>query len=99
VNELDFTTRFYRTWRGFGVGSRVPFGPCHHTRAATCEHRWHDFVWNAWPTDRPCSGWVKVGWGAQSLPATSANFLKHWVFIYVRHGRVGMIFMAERFVD
>ena len=39
------------------------------------------------------------GDSAQSLPATAANFGKHWVFLYVRHGRVTRIFMAQKFVD
>lgn len=99
VNELDFTTRFYRTWDGFGVGSRIPLGPCHRTATAPCEHRWHGFVWNAWARDKPCSCWVKVGNGTRSLPATSANFLKPWVLIYVSHGRVTRIYLAQKFVD
>ena len=99
VDELGFTTRFYRTWRGFGVGSRIPLGRCHRTKTTACEHRWHGFVWNAWVREKPCSCWVKVGNGKRSLPATTANFLKHWVFIDVRHGRVTRIFMAQRFVD
>ena len=99
VNELDFTTRFYRTWDGFGVGSRIPLGPCHRTATSSCEHCWHGFVWNAWARDKPYSGWVKVGDGKRSLPVRAANFQKHWVFLYVRHGRVTRIFMARRFVD
>jgi hypothetical protein len=99
VNELDFTTRFYRTWDGFGVGSRIPLGPCHRTATASCEHRWQGFVWNAWVRDKPCSCWVKVGDGKRSLPATPANFLKHWVFVYVRHGRVTRFHLAQKFVD
>jgi hypothetical protein len=99
VNELDFTTRFYRRWDGFGVGSRIPLGPCHRTATASCEHRWHGFVWNAWVTDKPCSCWVKVGNGKRSLPATTANFLKPWVFIYVRHGRVTRFHLAQKFID
>ena len=99
VNELDFTTRFYRTWDGFGVGSRIPLGPCHRTATASCEHRWHGFVWNAWVRDKPCSCWVKVGDGKRSLPATGANFLTHWVFIDVRHGRVTRFHLAQKFVD
>jgi hypothetical protein len=99
VNELDFTTRFYRTLDGFGVGSRIRLGPCHRTATASCEHRWHGFVWNASVKDKPCSCWVKVGNGKRSLPATAANFLKPWVFIYVRHGRVTQFYLAQKFVD
>ena len=99
MNEIAFTTRFYRTWDGFGVGSRIPLGPCHRTATSTCEHRWHGFVWNAVVKAKPCSCWVKVGDGRGSLPATGANFLKHWVFLDVRHGRVARIFMAQKYVD
>ena len=55
VNELDFTTRFHRTWFGFGVGSSIPLGPCHRTATASCEHRWHGFVWNAWVGTSPAA--------------------------------------------
>jgi len=99
VNEIAFTTPYYRTLYGFGVGSRIPLGPCHRTAAKTCEHRWNGFIWNAWVREKPCSCWVKVGDGTRSLPATAANFLKHWTFLDVRHGRVTRIFMSQRFVD
>jgi hypothetical protein len=99
VNELAFATPYYVTWDGFSVGSRIPLGPCHRAARTSCEHRWRGFVWNAWVKDKPCSCWVKVGDGARSLPATGANFLKHWVFLYVRHGRVTRILMSRRFVD
>ena len=42
---------------------------------------------------------MKVGDRRRSLPAIAANFQKHWVFLYVRHGRVTRIFMAQKFVD
>lgn len=99
VNRVDFSTPFYRTEDGFGVGSRIPLGPCHRKATSACEHRWRGFVWNAWVRERPCSCWVKVGDGAESLPVTAANFLKHWVFLYVRGGRVTRIVMVQRFVD
>lgn len=99
VNELDFTTRYYRTKSGFGVGSAIPLGPCHRTSTNRCEHRWHGFVWNAWVRDKPCSCWVKVGLGPRSLPATTANFLKPWFFIYTRPGRVTRFHFALKFVD
>jgi hypothetical protein len=99
VNELDFTTRYYRTKGGFGVGSVIPFGPCYRTVTNRCEHRWHGFVWNAWVKENPCHCWVKVGLGAQSLPATVANFLKPWFFIYISRGRVSEFYFALKFVD
>ena len=99
VNELDFTTRYYRTKSGFGVGSRIPLGPCHRTATNRCEHRWHGFVWNAWVREKPCNCWVKVGLGARSLPATAANFRKPWFFIYTSGGRVIHFHFALKFVD
>jgi len=99
VNELDFTTRYYRTASGFGVGSTIPFGPCHRTPTNPCEHRWHGFVWNAWVKDKPCQCWVKVGLGARSLPATVKNFLKPWTVISVRGGRVSEFYLVWKFVD
>jgi hypothetical protein len=99
VNDLGWTTRFYRTSEGFGVGSRIPLGPCHRTATAPCERRWHGFVWNALVRDKPCSCWVKVGYGKRSLPATGANFLKPWTLIYVRHGRVTRFHLSRKFVD
>src|SRR4051794_4757262 len=29
VTTIWFSTRYYRTKNGFGVGSRIPLGPCH----------------------------------------------------------------------
>jgi len=88
VVSLWFSTPYYRTKSGFGVGSRIP-----------PDHRWHGFVWNAWVREKPCSCWVKVGLGRRSLPATAKNFLKPWFFINVRHGRVTSFYWALRFVD
>lgn len=99
VNEIDFTTRYYRTKNGLGVGSRIPLGPCHRTRSNHCEHRWHGFVWNAWSRENPCRCWVKVGLGRRSLPATAANFGKPWFFIYARGGRATRFHFALKFVD
>jgi hypothetical protein len=99
VNEINFTTRYYRTDSRFGVGSTIPLGPCHKTATNVCEHRWHGFVWNAWVREKPCTCWVKVGLGAGSLPATTANFSRAWFFIYMRHGRVTSFHFALKFVD
>jgi hypothetical protein len=88
VSEIRFTTPYYRTKRGFGVGSRIPPGKY-----------WHGFVWNAWRREKPCSCWIKVGRGPRSLPATARNFLKPWFFIDVRHGRVSAFYFALKFVD
>lgn len=99
VNELEFTTRYYRTTGGFGVGSPIPLGPCHRTRTNRCERRWRGFVWNAWNRDKPCSCWVKVGTRPQSLPATVANFGKPWFFIYAHDDRASRFHFALRFVD
>lgn len=99
VNEIEFTTPYYRTTTGFGIGSRVPLGRCHRTAAGRCDYRWHGFVRNAWGREEPCHCWVKVGRGARSLPATVDNFLKPWTFIFTRHGRVTEIYFALKFVD
>jgi hypothetical protein len=99
VSTIWFSTPYYRTNAGLGVGSRIPLGPCHRTRGSRCEHRWHGFVWNAWGREKPCRCWVKVGRGPRSLPATTRNFLKPWTFIDVRDGRVSAFYFASRFVD
>jgi hypothetical protein len=88
VGELGFSTPYYRTRSGFGVGSTMP-------KART----WHGFVYNAWNRGKPCECWVKVGLGARSLPATTANFLKPWFFIYTKHRHVTSFYFALRFVD
>ena len=99
VSEIRFSTPYYRTKSGFGVGSRIPLGPCHRTGTDRCEHRWHGFVWNLRLREKPCSCWVKVGRGRRSLPATTRNFLKPWFFIHLRRGRVSRFYFALKFVD
>jgi hypothetical protein len=99
VTAIWFSTRYYRTKSGFGVGSTVPLGPCHRTRTSQCEHRWHGFIWNAWIREKPCSCWVKVGLEPRSQPVKVKNFLKPWFFIDVRRGRVSSFYFASRFVD
>jgi hypothetical protein len=99
VADFAFTTPYYRTRDGFGVGSAIPLGPCHRTGTDHCEHRWHGFVWNAWVRDKPCNCWVKVGLGAHSLHATTENFLKPWFFIYTQDGRATSFRFALKFVD
>ena len=99
VGELGFSTPYYRTKSGFGVGSRIPLGPCHRTATRRCEHRWHGFVFAAFSKERPCNCWTKVGLGAHSLPVTGRNFGKPWFFIYVRHGRVARFYFALKFID
>jgi hypothetical protein len=50
VGTLGVASRYYRTTRGFGVGSKIPLGPCHKPRivpASRREYRWHGFVYNA----------------------------------------------------
>lgn len=99
VEEISFSTPYYRTKNGFGVGSTIPLGPCHRTARYRCEHRWHGFVWNEWNRDKPCACWTKAGLGEQSLPLTTTNFLKPWFSIYMRHGRVNGFYFALKFVD
>jgi hypothetical protein len=99
VEEINFGVRYYRTKSGFGVGSKIPLGPCHKTATYPCEHRWHGFVWNEWVREKPCGCWTKVGLARRSLPVTIDNFLKPWFFIYIKHGRVDGFRFASRFVD
>lgn len=99
VGELDFTTPYYRTKGGFGVGSTIPLGPYHTTSTNPCEHRWHGFIFGPRLREQPCSCWVKVGQGAASLPVTGKNFTKPWFFIYTRNGRVTRFYWALRYVD
>jgi hypothetical protein len=99
VEEISFSTPYYRTKNGLGVGSAIPLGPCHRTAKSRCEHRWHGFVWNEWNRDKPCGCWTKVGLGARSLPLTTANFLKPWFFINMRHGHIHSFYFALKFVD
>jgi hypothetical protein len=99
VGEIGFDTPYYRTKSGFGVGSRIPLGACHRTTTMTCEHRWHDFVYNAWNKGTPCQCWVKIGMGARSLPVTGRNFDNPWFFIYMKHGRATSFYLALKFVD
>jgi hypothetical protein len=37
---IETTSRYYRTPRGIGVGTRIPLGPCHRSRFGSCEYRW-----------------------------------------------------------
>jgi hypothetical protein len=99
VGELAFVTPYYRTVDGFGVGSRIPLGPCHKTATNPCQHRWRGFIYNVRFKEDPCNCWVKVGLGPRSLPPTVANFFKPWFIIYLRHGRVDGFYFALKYVD
>ncbi len=99
VGELAFTTPYYRTSSGFGVGSRIPLGPCHMTATSRCEHRWRGFIYNPRLRENRCVCWVKVGSGVHSLAPTGANYTKPWYFIYLRHGRVSGFYFALRYID
>jgi hypothetical protein len=94
VERIDFGTRYYRTKGGFGVGSRIPFGPCVRTFTHRCGHRWHGFVWNEFNHDEPCGCWLKVGRGNRSLPPGPGP----WTLIWVRHGRVTGFTFSTTFV-
>jgi hypothetical protein len=99
VGEIGFTTPYYRTRSGFGVGSTIPVGPCYRTATRSCEHRWRGFVYNEWNKGSPCSCWVKVGTGPQSLAVSTRNFDKPWFFIYTKHGRATYFYFALKYVD
>ena len=99
VNDIGFSSPYYRTKTGFGVGSEIPFGPCVKTWTHRCGHRWHGFVWNEDYKERVCGCWAKVGSGRRSLRPTGANFLRRWILVYVRHGRVTSVYLSLHFVD
>lgn len=99
VGEIGFATRYYRTRSGFGVGSRIPLGPCHRTATSRCEHRWRGFVYNPTLREQPCSCWVKVGRGRRGRSIDSRNFGKPWFFIYLDRGRVAGFFFSLRYID
>jgi hypothetical protein len=99
VRAIYFSTPYYRTKSGIGVGSSLPLGPCHRTAQSRCRHLWHGFVWNAWSKEKPCSCWTKVGLGRRSLPATVDNYLKPWFIISVRRGRVTAFYFDLKYVD
>jgi hypothetical protein len=94
VERIDFSTRYYRTQGGFGVGSRIPLGPCVRTFTHTCGHRWHGFVWNEYDHDMPCGCWIKVGYGKRSLPPGP----EPWTVIWVRHGRVAGFTLSTTYI-
>jgi hypothetical protein len=99
VNWIYFTTRYYKTKDGFGIGSKIPLGACVKTWTHTCGHRWHGFVWNEVYKDQVCGCWAKVGTGATSLRPSVSTFGKPWVILYVRHGRVSAILLSSKYVD
>jgi hypothetical protein len=100
VGRIGFGIPYYRTSTGFGVGSRIPLGRCHRVATEPCEHRWRGFVFTPTYHDSPCNCWIKVGFGARSLPPTGATFGKQpWFFIYTKHGRVTGFYFALKFVD
>jgi hypothetical protein len=99
VGALEFATPYYRTKTGFGVGSKIPLGPCHRTKAYPCEHRWRGFVWNRRLREDPCSCWTKVGLGKTSLSISGTSFGKPWFIIYIRHGRVSDFVFDLKYVD
>jgi hypothetical protein len=99
VNWIYFTTRYYRTKSGFGIGSKIPFGACVKTWTHTCGHRWHGFVWNEVYKAQGCGCWAKVGTGATSLRPSVSNFGKPWVTLYIKHGLVTAILLSSKYVD
>jgi hypothetical protein len=47
VKVIETTSRYYRTLRGVGAGTRIPLGPCHRNRFGSCEYRWRGFFYEA----------------------------------------------------
>ena len=99
VDRIAFGSPYYRTSDNFGVGSRIPLGPCHKTAINRCEHRWHGFIWDAFNKDQVCDCWVKVGDAANSQVASVHNFLKPWYYIYTKRGRVTDFVFDSKFID
>jgi hypothetical protein len=100
---IDVRTPYYRTKTGIGVGGRIPLGPCARTLApigtTTCGHLWHGFLWREFVKETACQCWVKVGLGKTSLSPSVSNFLKPWLFVYLRRGRVADFYFVLHFVD
>jgi hypothetical protein len=96
VNEIDFSTPYYRTKSDFGVGSAIPLGPCRPSASGGCEHTWRGFVWYPRWKDGPCECWVKVGLNSRTLPL---EFGRPWFFIFTRHHRVTELYFARKYYD
>ena len=45
VKVVETTSRYYRTARNIGVGTRIPLGPRHKLKGGGYEYRWNSFVW------------------------------------------------------
>lgn len=99
MDNILFSTPYYRTRSGFGVGSRIPFGPCVKTWTHRCGHLWHGFVWNEVYKAQVCSCWAKVGTGKRSLRPTVNNFRRRWIQIFMQRGRVTGFYFSLHFVD
>jgi hypothetical protein len=56
-------------------------------------------VWNEVYKEKPCGCWVKIGLGKQSLRPTAANYLRPWLFIDVRRGRVTDFYLSLHWID
>jgi hypothetical protein len=62
VTFIQVSTPYYRAPNGFGVGFRIPLGPCHDTVASSCERRWHGFAYDG------CCMWARwVNWKSWQL--------------------------------
>lgn len=81
VSVIDFSTPYYRTASGFGIGSLIPPGKS-----------WHGFLFHkTFPGDptRACNCWFKIGNGPESLPlnGTTATSQPAY-FLLMKRGRV-----------
>lgn len=83
VGEISFSTPYYRTPSGLGVGSTIPLGPCHRTASNGCQHRWNGFVYQG-DTGKYPTTWSK------KQPSG-----RGFAFIEMSHGKVrGFYFTA-----
>lgn len=98
VNDIDIVTPYYRTARGFGIGSTIPLGPCHPVAGAACEHRWHGFVFHTKWKDSSCNCWIKVGLRGELTP-TVQSFEHPWFFIFTKNGRAAEFYLSRSYTD
>lgn len=98
MNYIGFVTRYYRTKSGFGVGSRIPLGPCVRLPSGGCEHIGTGSCSTPGGRTALCNCWIKVGLGARSLP-TTGTFLKPWFFIFTNRGRATEFFFSRSYID
>jgi hypothetical protein len=97
VSSIWFSTGYYRTKSGLGVGSRIPLGPLPQNavvsvRAPLARVRLER------GNQREALRLLDEGRRGRAV-AAGKTFLKPWFFINVRHGRVSRFYFASKFVE